>query len=129
MPEFGERSRKNLAQAHPSLQLVLNEVVKITDCAVICGHRGEAEQEAAFHAGTSQKRWPESKHNKIPSLAVDVVPSPIDWKDSDRMFFLAGVIVAVAHRMGVKLRWGGDWDSDGDFKDQKFHDRPHFELI
>jgi hypothetical protein len=31
--------------------------------------------------------------------------------------------------MEVKLRWGGDWDSDKDTKDQNFNDLPHFELI
>lgn len=49
--------------------------------------------------------------------------------------FFAGVMVAIADRLYKegeiqhKLRWGGDWDGDHDFKDSKFIDLPHFELI
>ena len=27
------------------------------------------------------------------------------------------------------VRWGGDWNMDNNFKDQKFNDLPHFELV
>ena len=30
---------------------------------------------------------------------------------------------------GVEIRWGGDWDSDTQVKDNKFDDLVHFELI
>ena len=36
--------------------------------------------------------------------------------------------MSVANRLGLKVRWGGDWDGDFEFKDQNFHDLPHFEL-
>ncbi len=26
-------------------------------------------------------------------------------------------------------RWGGDWDRDGQLKDHRFIDYPHFELV
>ena len=31
--------------------------------------------------------------------------------------------------LGIKLRWGHDWDGDIDLNDQKFNDGPHYELI
>ena len=31
--------------------------------------------------------------------------------------------------MNVSLRWGGDWDGDGDRTDQTFNDLMHWELI
>ena len=31
--------------------------------------------------------------------------------------------------MNIKIRWGGDWDSDNIMKDQTFNDLPHFEII
>lgn len=37
--------------------------------------------------------------------------------------------MGVATMMGVKIRWGGDWDLDTDLKDNTFDDLPHFELI
>jgi hypothetical protein len=30
--------------------------------------------------------------------------------------------------MNIKIRWGGDWDSDNIMKDQTFNDLPHFQL-
>jgi len=30
--------------------------------------------------------------------------------------------------MGIRLRWGGDWDGDTELDDNKFDDLPHFEL-
>jgi peptidoglycan L-alanyl-D-glutamate endopeptidase CwlK len=69
-----------------------------------------------------------SKHNSKPSLAVDIAPYPIDWADDERFYFLAGIIKAASHQVGVKVRWGGDWDSDDDFHDQTFMDLGHFEI-
>ncbi len=129
MPQFGTRSSKNLGEAHSALQAVFREVIKTFDCAVIEGHRGQVEQNAAFHAGKSKLKWPESKHNSLPSLAVDVCPYPIDWQDARRFYLFAGYVLATARAMGVKMRWGGDWDGDFYWKDQTFHDLPHFELV
>jgi len=129
MPKFGDRSTQNLSQAHPDLQKLFNRVIQLFDCSVICGHRNQADQEAAFHSGASTKHWPDSKHNSIPSLAVDVVPSPIEWEDTNRMRYFAGMVMGVAAEMGVKIRWGGDWNGNTDLKDQKLHDLPHFEIM
>lgn len=128
MPKFGPRSTKNLSEAHPLLQELFNEVIKHYDCAVIEGHRPKEEQDKAFHGGKSRVQWPNSKHNKQPSLAVDVCPYPIDWNDTKRFYYFAGKVIATAELMGIDVRWGGDWDSDNDFRDQTFNDLPHFEL-
>jgi len=85
MPHFGKTSRKRLATCHEDLQLVFNEVIKHFDCTIVCGHRGEADQNDAFERGNSKLRFPQSKHNQWPSLAVDAVPWPINWDDTDRM--------------------------------------------
>ncbi len=121
MPKFGSRSRKALGTAHPDLQRLFNEVIKEFDCAVLCGHRGRFEQEQAFEAGTSKLQWPKSKHNKTPSLAVDCVPFPIDWKDRERLNAFAVFVKDAAKRLGIKVRWGGDWKT--------FFDGPHWELL
>jgi hypothetical protein len=42
---------------------------------------------------------------------------------------VAGVMLACAGARGYVVRWGGDWDNDGDLMDQEFHDLPHFELV
>jgi peptidoglycan L-alanyl-D-glutamate endopeptidase CwlK len=33
-----------------------------------------------------------------------------------------------AAELGVKLRWGLDWDQNGDIRDNTFNDQYHFEL-
>ena len=129
MYKFGTRSTKNLSEAHPDLQALFNEVIKHYDCTVIEGYRGEDEQNKACHAGASKLKFPQSKHNKTPSLAVDVCPYPIDWKDKDRFYHFVGFVKGVASQMGINIRCGADWDGDNDFKDQSFHDLPHFELV
>ncbi len=134
MPKFSNRSKANLVQAHGDLQRIFNEVIKYFDCSVICGHRSMAEQDDAFQKGFSKVEYPKSKHNKLPSLAVDVVPYPIDWNDTKRMIYFAGIVHGIAYKLKQEnkithsLRWGGDWDSDTELKDNTFQDYPHFEL-
>jgi len=90
---------------------------------------------AAYNAGRSKVKWPNGKHNKRPSMAVDVVPYPIDWQDRDRFHYFAGYVMGVAdmlHAEGLinhRLRWGGDWDRDTQVKDNGFDDLVHFELV
>ena len=62
------------------------------------------------------------------SHAVDVAPYPIDWDDTKRFFYLAGLIMGIAEMKGVKLTWGRDWDGDEDFDEHTLKDGPHFEL-
>jgi peptidoglycan L-alanyl-D-glutamate endopeptidase CwlK len=129
MPAFSERSKSNLKTAHPDLQRLFNEVVKYWDCAVIEGYRGPEEQHEAFINGKSKLDWPNGKHNKLPSLAVDVAPCSIDFNDIHRIYCFAGFVLGIAKMMGIKIRWGGDWDSDTEVKDNKFNDLVHFEVI
>jgi len=134
MSQFGTRSRGNLAECHPDLQILFETVVARFDCAVIEGHRPRAEQDRAFHAGRSKLQWPRSRHNRAPSFAADVVPWPVDWADTRRFYLFGGYVLGVAERlyaegrMSHRVRWGGDWDGDMVWRDQSFHDLPHFEL-
>jgi peptidoglycan L-alanyl-D-glutamate endopeptidase CwlK len=129
MPTFGERSRNNLETCHEDLQKLFNEVIKHFDCSVICGHRGQEEQDKAFHNGWSKLKFPESKHNKTPALAADVVPYPVDWEAKQRFYMFVGIVRGIAAMMNIPIRCGADWDGDMEIKDQNFHDLPHFELL
>ena len=60
---------------------------------------------------------------------MDAVPFPIDWNDKIRFYHFAGYVLGVAKTLGIKIRWGGDWNSNLNFKDEKFMDLPHFELV
>ncbi len=129
MPSFSVKSLEKLDTCHPDLARLFEEVVKNYDCQVLCGHRGQSEQEAALREGRSKTPWPRSKHNFVPSLAVDVSPYPVDWNNSKSFYHFGGYVKRVAEELGIKIRWGGDWDGDFDLKDQNFFDLPHFELV
>ena len=128
MPKFGRKSRTRLATCDTELQNLFSEVVKYFDCSILIGHRGEEDQNKAFDEERSKVRWPKGKHNSKPSTAVDVAPYPIDWEDRERFIYFGGFVKGYAFRMGIPLRWGGDWDNDTSLSDNKFDDLVHFEL-
>ncbi len=87
--------------------------------------------------GASEKVWPFSEHNfmldgKPHSKAFDFAPHlgrrGIPWEDTHLFALVAGVFFAVARELGVKLRWGGDWNMNGLTTDQTFMDWGHLEI-
>ena len=129
MPKFGSKSLEKLSTCDKRLQLVFNEVIKTVDCSVLEGHRGKARQNALYFEGKSKVKYPKGRHNANPSRAVDVVPYPVDWDDRERFHLFAGFVIGTASQLGIKLRWGGDWNINWFVDDNKFDDFPHFELI
>ena len=132
MPKFGAKSVERLNTCHPDLIAVFNEVIKHYDCTVTCGYRGEEDQNKAFDEGRSKARYPKGKHNKNPSVAVDVYPYPIDFKNYDRLSHFAGFVFGTAKTMDIDLRWGRAWHDEFFVKKDDtttFKDYPHFELI
>jgi len=132
MPVFSRSSLRKLKQCHVDLQKVFNEVVKSFDCTIVCGHRGRQEQNLAFTMGKSKLSFPQSKHNKSPSLAVDVAPwikgKGIVWTHQ-QCYYFGGYVMGIAEELMISLRYGGDWSMDNDVSDQTFLDLVHFELI
>ena len=129
MPSFGTESLARLSTCDERLQKVLKELIKYFDIKILEGHRGKELQDKAFAEGKSKLKFPQSKHNSNPSKAVDIVPWPLDWKDRERFFYMAGVAIGIGASMGIKLRWGGCWAMDNNFKANKFDDLPHLEVI
>ncbi len=129
MPQFSAISAARLASCDARLAAVFNHVITIADCSILEGHRGEAAQNAALAAGRTQLGWPKSKHNRLPSLAVDAAPYPIDWADRERFHLFAGLVLGVAAGQGLRLRWGGDWAGHFRPAANRFDDLPHFEII
>jgi len=118
---YSKRSTERLGTCHRDLQTIFREVIKYVDVSIICGHREEDAQNKAYAEGNSNRHWPNSKHNSFPSLAVDVVPYPVDWNDMNRFYELHGVIVVIAEQMRIPIIWGGHW--------QNLIDLPHYELV
>lgn len=132
MYTYSERSKLHLATCHPDIRNVFNTVIKFRDCTIIEGHRPEARQNEMHRTGRSELKWPTGNHNTKPSNAVDVAPyfaghdPVIDWNDRGKFTLFAGVVLGVAGRMGIKLRWGGDWSMSGVPDGWDF---PHFEIL
>lgn len=133
MARFGKSSKMKLTTVHPKLKFLFEEVVKEYDCVIVCGHRNKENQDKVFREGKSKVQFPDSKHNSSPSMAVDVAPyiayKGIPWNDHRQFYYFAGYVMAIAERMGTKIRWGGDWNMNNDVADQNFFDLPHFELL
>lgn len=140
MPAFGHTSLARLNTCHNDLQLIFSTVASRYDCTIICGHRTKGAQEIAVMEGKSQLHWPTSRHNAWPSMAADAGPyfkeiGNLDWNDIKAFSLFAGWVLCVADQLlrdgkvTHKLKWGGDWDSDGRTADHTFIDAPHFELV
>jgi len=129
MPYLGRKSWSRLRTTDPRLQAIAQDAIDVMDFTVLEGERDRLRQDELFELGLTQVRWPGSKHNASPSLAMDLAPYPIDWNDLERFAVLAGVIRAVAYSHGVQIRWGGDWDRDDETVDERFRDLCHFEIV
>jgi peptidoglycan L-alanyl-D-glutamate endopeptidase CwlK len=137
--KFGAKSNQKLATCHPRLAAVAMKALELSpyDFTIVHGWRGEEVQNALFDSRASQKRWPESKHNamlgdKPCSEAIDFAPwvdGKIPWDDTHIFAIIAGCFIAAANSMNMKIRYGGDWDSDGSTKDQTLMDWGHVEIV
>lgn len=125
MYKFSKNSLKQLSSCDEKLQLICNKAIKRFDFSVICGYRDMINQNLAYNKGTSKLKFPYSKHNKIPSQAVDLAPynakiKGIDWNDINSFILLSHIIKEIAFDNGIRIRWGGDWE---------WKDYVHWELI
>ena len=131
MPRFGKRSKERLKGVDAKLQNVLNEVVKYFDITIIEGLRSQERQNELVAQGKSKTKF--GKH--VEGKAVDIAPYPIDWNARADFHYLGGFMLGMAASMGIKIRWGGDWNASSLFKGQRttkdnnFDDLVHFEIL
>lgn len=125
MPTFSTVSAQRLLTCDHRLQRLFNALIQSVDHSILCGHRNEPEQTLAYETGHSQLQWPHSKHNATPSLAVDAQPNPLPSSpESARVLAFrefAVVLKELSARLGLKVRWGGDFHS--------WKDYAHWELL
>lgn len=131
---FGKRSLENLASVHPLLVKIATTALQTSDSdfTVICGHRDKAGQDAALRAKTTKVAFPGSAHNQMPACAIDVIPYPFTSWDDPAMLVawraIANAMFDAARAHGARVRWGGDFNRDGDKTTKDAWDKPHFEL-
>ena len=134
---FDAASAKRLSKAHPLIQKLMNEARKHLPFKVLDSQRGYAAQEIAYKRGHSKAHFGQSAHNWTPSVAVDIVPDPLDWNDLKSFKALQSLIGwyddkkgagrGLAKQMEIPIRWGGDWNMNEEH-DEKLVDMPHYEL-
>ena len=136
MFRYGEKSLEHIRKLHKDLQLILGEAIKYVDITVIDSHRDEDTQNKYFKEGKSKVKFPNSKHNKFPSMAVDIIPLkfPNNFKDWAKFAYMIGIIKGISEEMyknGTikhRLRFGLDFNRDGILFNDSFVDAPHIEL-
>ena len=128
MAQFSKQSQQQINTCHHDMQAIFSAVEQEIDCEIVCGHRGQEDQERAFSEGRSGFHWPDSRHNAKPSMAIDVIPTDIKSDNTDRWHWFGGYVKGIADRLyaeGVishKLHWAGDQG------DQEMSKYSHFEI-
>jgi peptidoglycan L-alanyl-D-glutamate endopeptidase CwlK len=137
---LSKRSLGNLEGVHPSLVAVVKRAIEITkqDFVVIEGVRTQARQDELWAQGRTKPgpvvTWTKdaSSHGIGPDgygHAVDICPYPVDWNDLAKFDAIALAMFSAASEVGVRLRWGADWDMNGKPRERGESDSPHFELV
>ena len=119
---FGKKSLERLDQCDVRLQALCKKMLERSDfdMTVTCGHRGKEEQEKAFKEGKSKAHFGQSKHNSLPSKAVDICPYPINWDTNDiRWHKMVALAYDTASLLGFRIKCGAFFS---------FKDYPHIEL-
>jgi peptidoglycan L-alanyl-D-glutamate endopeptidase CwlK len=135
---LGPLSRARLDGVHPDLRRVVERAIEIStqDFMVLEGVRTPERQRELYAQGRTRPgkivTWTlKSNHFKQADgfgHAVDLVPYPVDWTTLSKFDAIQFAMFAAAAELGVKLRWGANWDGDGKPREKGEGDSPHFEL-
>jgi len=134
--QFSKTSADRLKTCDKRLQSIMYRAIQVSqvDFGIAEGHRTVERQKELFDQGLTQIDGVTKmgKHNANPSLAVDIYGF-VGGKSNYSipvMCYLAGVVMTCAAELGYVIRWGGNWDQDGEIiTDQGFDDLPHFEIV
>ena len=134
---FSKKSKDRLMTCHRDLQKISAVACSRKDFSVLEGTRTLEQQQKYFAEGKSKLDGikKKSKHQSNPSMAIDIAPTPINWDDTKAFFAMSDIMFDVASELKAsgeithRLRWGGDFNQDGDYTNDKFVDMPHWELI
>ena len=140
--KLSQRSLNSLSGVDPNLVKVVKRAIELTeqDFIVIEGLRtreqmminygkGRTAAQLAVHGIPASYAKPKEAKvtwlnnpfasNHAKGLAVDIVPSPVDWNDISKFKKINEAMQAAAKEFGIKLSYGGDWTKK---------DYPHWEL-
>lgn len=150
-------SETNLVKVHPKLADVVRLAIKISkvDFKVVEGVRSREQMMINYGKGRTAAqctakgvpaRYAQPTRAKVTWLnnpfasthaiqadgfghAVDLLPAPYDWKEGPGWRQINDAMMEAARRLGVKIRWGRNWDGDDKYEEKGETDGPHFELV
>jgi hypothetical protein len=111
---------EKLTQADPELrQWFRNIKPRFPTAHVSWSFRDEADQDHCYALGTSPLKWPESLHNRLPSLAIDLFELQADGSALWQTPYFQRIAADPATKI-FGVTWGGTFE--------KGKDPAHFEL-
>jgi peptidoglycan LD-endopeptidase CwlK len=147
---------ERLVGVHPNLVAVVHRAAEICSIPfmIVEGIRSDEQAYINFGKGRTQAelkalgidvKYAQPKLGKVTWLknplntkhrkqqdgyghAVDLLPAPYDWKETGPFDKVAKAMLQAAKELGVGIRWGADWDADGNPREKGETDSPHFEL-
>ena len=135
---LGATSRARLEGVHPQLVRVVERAIELTqvDFLVLEGVRTPQRQRELYAQGRTKPgpkvTWTLKSNHFVKAdgfgHAVDLCPFPVDWTDLKKFDAISRAMFAAAAELGVRIRWGADWDRDGKPRERGESDSPHFEL-
>lgn len=156
--KYSPASKAKFDTLCPELQDTMSTVLAWWDHTIFFGFRGQADQEKALADGFTTKPFGASKHNRMPSDAVDAGPfypevpaGGIDWRTDKelmiaarngdwaafkailenikRWYSFSAFVRGVGAAKGYRIRSGCDWNNDQRFNDHSLIDLPHNEIV
>jgi peptidoglycan L-alanyl-D-glutamate endopeptidase CwlK len=113
MPRWSKKSAERLYTCDTDLIRLFDEVLKVHNCSILDGHRDQYRQNLYYKEKKSKVEWPNSKHNKNPSRAADVIFYPYNehsWDDREKFKFFRGIVYGIASQLGIRLNKTIEWD-------------------
>ncbi len=131
--KLGKTSLARLQGVDETLVNVVKRAIEISevDFTVLEGVRTLERQRELYAQGRTAPgkivTWT-MKSRHIEGKAVDLVPYPLDWNDLEKFNKIKDAMFQAARELDVNLRWGADWDGDGNYREKGEYDSPHFEI-
>lgn len=147
---FDAKSRAELATCDPRLVMVMEKALLLCPFPFFITKGGGArtiqQQQKFFDAGKSKVN-PSAYIGNLPALYraakhvvgngaplsracdINVAGQPGGSYDRGALCYVAGLVRAIAHEVGLPIRWGGDFNENGLIAEANtFVDMPHFEI-
>ena len=132
---LSERSLERAKDVNPKLIDIILLAIKRTPIDFGVAYQGGArtaeEQNQLFKEGYSKcdGYLILSKHQSGDAIDLNVFVGAKVVENKEMLCVIAGIMFACANELNVQIRWGLDWDKDGDIRDNTFNDMYHFEIV